>query len=360
MVRRGDAASSASTARAIAVTRDVAAVEVARRSSGCPVRSSMTTRGSRRGSDGRAGGGPGRRGAWGQGTAGGGRWRTARCRAPSRSARPDDVRRQESVLTRGIRLTLVRCRAAANRPFRERSGGKLMPSSLEPNARLSSSSCSPVRELLGSHGSPGAYVTRADRAGWAGEVTDERWTHCFVASPEAVHLVLQTAAFSVDAPHTARDAATCRDHQSGVPHDLALRPAPRDDADVVFTGIRAGEKLFEELLTDAEQAHPTPHPYVRCLRRARRRRGARGAGGAGGAGGAAVRSRPARPRRCGAQRAGRGERRCGRRGLSAASTLLSGCPGLVSPVRREDRARPGHRPGWGARAAGCRGGRGRG
>ena len=84
-----------------------------------------------------------------------------------------------------------------------------------------------------------------------------------MAIPEAVQLVLQTAAFGVDAPHAARDEAIGRDHRFGARHDPAVRPAPRDEVDVLFASIRSGEKLFEELLTGAEQVLPTPHPHVR-------------------------------------------------------------------------------------------------
>jgi FlaA1/EpsC-like NDP-sugar epimerase len=37
---------------------------------------------------------------------------------------------------------------------------------------------------------------------------------------------------------------------------------PDDDIAVEFTGIRPGEKLFEELATDAEHADKTKHPKI--------------------------------------------------------------------------------------------------
>jgi FlaA1/EpsC-like NDP-sugar epimerase len=39
-----------------------------------------------------------------------------------------------------------------------------------------------------------------------------------------------------------------------------------DDIAVVFTGLRPGEKLYEELLADAEATEPTPHPKLRIAR----------------------------------------------------------------------------------------------
>jgi FlaA1/EpsC-like NDP-sugar epimerase len=37
---------------------------------------------------------------------------------------------------------------------------------------------------------------------------------------------------------------------------------PFDDIDIVFTGARPGEKLFEELNTEAENATKTKHPKI--------------------------------------------------------------------------------------------------
>jgi FlaA1/EpsC-like NDP-sugar epimerase len=85
----------------------------------------------------------------------------------------------------------------------------------------------------------------------------------FMTIPEASQLVMQAGAmgqggeiFILDMGEPVRIVDLARDliTLSG------LRPG--EDVEIEFTGVRPGEKLFEELATDAEHADKTKHPKV--------------------------------------------------------------------------------------------------
>ena len=47
---------------------------------------------------------------------------------------------------------------------------------------------------------------------------------------------------------------------------IRLSGMSEDDVEITFTGLRPGEKLFEELMTDEETSAPTTHPKLRIAR----------------------------------------------------------------------------------------------
>jgi FlaA1/EpsC-like NDP-sugar epimerase len=86
--------------------------------------------------------------------------------------------------------------------------------------------------------------------------------------PEAAQLVLQAAVLAkggdvflldMGEPVRIKDLAEQMVRLSG----LSLRDArnPGGDIEIVCTGLRPGEKLYEELLIDAE-SEPTEHPLI--------------------------------------------------------------------------------------------------
>ena len=84
-------------------------------------------------------------------------------------------------------------------------------------------------------------------------VTDPEMTRYFMLIPEACELVLQAASLGKGGEIFILDM--------GAPikiHDLAkkmIELSGRDDIDIVFTGLRPGEKLYEELLIDESDMH---------------------------------------------------------------------------------------------------------
>jgi FlaA1/EpsC-like NDP-sugar epimerase len=105
--------------------------------------------------------------------------------------------------------------------------------------------------VLGSNGSVIPIFQRQLEEGKPLTVTDPKCTRYFMTIPEAVHLILQAASLREMKGRIAM-------LEMGEPvriADLAktmLRLVGRNTEDIVFTGLRNGEKLHEEL-TDAEE-----------------------------------------------------------------------------------------------------------
>ncbi len=120
--------------------------------------------------------------------------------------------------------------------------------------------------VLGSAGSVIARFEEQIARGGPVTVTHPEMVRYFMSIPEAAQLVLQAGAmglggevFVLDMGEPIRIVDLARDM-------IRLSEASEEDIKVTYTGLRPGEKLFEELLLDDEHTRPTPHPKLRVAK----------------------------------------------------------------------------------------------
>lgn len=120
--------------------------------------------------------------------------------------------------------------------------------------------------VLGSNGSVIPLFKEQIAKGGPVTVTDKRIIRYFMTIPEATQLVLQAGSMGTGSeillldmgePVRILDLAEELIRLSGL--------TPYEDIDIVVTGLRPGEKLFEELLIDGEGVLPTAHKKIKVL-----------------------------------------------------------------------------------------------
>ena len=121
--------------------------------------------------------------------------------------------------------------------------------------------------VLGSRGSVVPTFLRQIRAGGPITITHPDMRRYFMTIPEAVQLVLQAAVLGKGGEVFVLDMGEpikIVDLASDLIRLSGLRVG--DDVEIHFTGLRPGEKLFEELSRDDESLQPTSHHTILCSR----------------------------------------------------------------------------------------------
>lgn len=131
--------------------------------------------------------------------------------------------------------------------------------------------------VLGSNGSVVPLFREQIAAGGPITLTDERMTRYFMSIHEAAELIVQAGALSeggeiflleMGQPVKIRDLAENMIRLAGLSARTPRNPA--GDIEISVSGIRPGEKLYEELFYDESQAIRTQQPKILKAKMARR------------------------------------------------------------------------------------------
>ena len=117
--------------------------------------------------------------------------------------------------------------------------------------------------VLGSSGSVIPKFKEQIAKGGPVTVTHPEITRYFMTIPEAARLVLQAAALAESGQVYVMDMGEPVQIIELARTMIHLAGHREDEIGIVFSGLRPGEKLFEELLADADHTLPSVHPRLR-------------------------------------------------------------------------------------------------
>lgn len=123
--------------------------------------------------------------------------------------------------------------------------------------------------VLGSSGSVIPLFKEQIARGGPVTVTDPDVIRYFMSTHEAVELVIQAGSiaqggevFLLDMGEPVKIHELAKDMIQLAGHSVKDSEHPEGDIEIVFTGLRAGEKLYEELLILGEHVSSTEHPKI--------------------------------------------------------------------------------------------------